>query len=315
MWWPIRRWTGFNRGHILGRGDAGVPDRSNIFVGVGRTLGSRKDIFKRSHGLVVAMTRRVFDLPPCNGLLPGQVMLQSLPCVLAVQVMGLEPGMKVLDMCAAPGGKTTTIAQAMEDRGTVVALDRTQAKVDEVMRLVTDMKLKSVRAYKMDATTLCQYAGNVGGTSEVPLDVLTPESYDAVLLDPPCSALGLRPRLAHDWTPHQLERIAAYQRALLHSAVHMLRPGGVLMYCTCTFNPGENEANVRFLLDRWPELKLTSQKTHLGDVGLTHRDGHGLPYDTLTPAEAEMVQRFDPGGKEDTIGFFMARFYKTKSTQ
>jgi 16S rRNA C967 or C1407 C5-methylase (RsmB/RsmF family) len=65
-----------------------------------------------------------------------------------------------------------------------------------------------------------------------------PGSFDAVLLDAPCSALGLRPRLLMGWQLPQLEALAAYQRALLHAAVHVLKPGGSLVYCTCTINPG-----------------------------------------------------------------------------
>lgn len=70
------------------------------------------------------------------------------------------------------------------------------------------------------------------------LAVAQPESFDSVLLDAPCSALGLRPRLLMDWRLPQLEAIAAYQRAMLHSAVHVLKPGGHLVFCTCTINPG-----------------------------------------------------------------------------
>lgn len=68
---------------------------------------------------------------------------------------------------------------------------------------------------------------------------LEPESFDYILLDAPCSALGLRPRLLMNWSMQQLINIAAYQRALLHSAVYLLKPGGYLVYCTCTINPGE----------------------------------------------------------------------------
>jgi hypothetical protein len=63
-------------------------------------------------------------------------------------------------------------------------------------------------------------------------------SFDSILLDAPCSALGLRPRLLVDWSLPALQKLAAYQRALLHSAVHCLKPGGQLVYCTCTINPG-----------------------------------------------------------------------------
>lgn len=68
--------------------------------------------------------------------------------------------------------------------------------------------------------------------------LLQPESFDYVMLDAPCSALGLRPRLQLEWTLPQLKKLAAYQRAFLHTAVHMLKPGGTLVYCTCTINPG-----------------------------------------------------------------------------
>jgi len=211
------------------------------------------------------------------------------------------------------------------------------------------------------------------------MEGLEPESFDAVMLDAPCSALGLRPRLLHaDWKLKQLHSTAGLQRALMHSAMHLLKPGGVLVYCTCTINPGwfggvgegvpvfgslccsglflcvlwfdgcssvactahksaahhphlvslsslsrthlqtatyaatptgENEGNVRFALDRWRgALQLEQQPLVLG--------GPGLQGDAwLTAEEAALVQRFDPGGTEDdTIGFFVARFRKTRST-
>lgn len=80
--------------------------------------------------------------------------------------------------------------------------------------------------------------GTPAATRGPPSISFEPESFDAVLLDAPCSALGLRPRLLHDWKLPQLARTAGLQRALMHSAVHMLKPGGVLVYCTCTINPG-----------------------------------------------------------------------------
>lgn len=71
---------------------------------------------------------------------------------------------------------------------------------------------------------------------------LQPCSFDYVLLDPPCSALGLRPRLLHDIALPQLRKVASYQRAMIHNAVALLKPGGQLVYCTCTINPGEQHA-------------------------------------------------------------------------
>lgn len=185
-----------------------------------------------------------------------------------------------------------------------------------------------------------------GVSAEVLAVAGQPESFDAVLLDAPCSALGLRPRLLMGWGLPALTALAAYQRALLHSAVHLLKPGGSLVYCTCSINPGvcveitqvtvhvvcvepvlgpanvcdcvlchgfgaagENEANVRYVLDKWPGMKLVEQPLVLGGPGLV---GPGW----LTAAEAQLVQRFDPGGgsADDTIGFFIAKFVKQERT-
>lgn len=163
-----------------------------------------------------------------------------------------------------------------------------------------------------------------------------PESFDYVLLDAPCSALGLRPRLLHDWTQPRLDSLAGYQRALLATAVQLLKPGGSLVYCTCTINPGENEGNAAYALRRWKGcLELAPQPIVIGQPGLVGTPwadlgiasgASGLRQDELgvaglTVAEAGLVQRFYPGDDgassssgDDTMGFFIAKFVKTKST-
>jgi hypothetical protein len=295
------------------------------------------------------------SIVPSAGVLPGQVLLQSLPCVVAAAAVDAQPGSRVLDMCAAPGGKTSMLAQHMagDSASQLVALDRTAAKVARVQQLVDQWGVGSVvQAVAADATLLYQQdsssqrgssgvsqqggaqhdnlqqqmeadglhaaqgassAGQGHGaaasstqsssssnssqgstrssssstrssssssssqgsscsssnspprshTSHKPsstsrrtqppdhhhhqqqqqlaqvLAVAQPESFDAVLLDAPCSALGLRPRLLMGWSLPQLEALAGYQRALMTSAVAVLKPGGTLVYCTCTINPGE----------------------------------------------------------------------------
>lgn len=223
-------------------------------------------------------------------MLPGEVLLQSLPCIVAAQALDPQPGSRVLDMCAAPGGKTTMLAQLMAGNSSsrLLALDRTAAKAARVRQLADSWGVSDiVQVMAADATQLYQKAAadlppvsnsEQGGAEDGDLqqqqqgegsrdgsraskrrktnhstpetlqqqqqqlaEVLAaaqPESFDAVLLDAPCSALGLRPRLLLDWKVPQLEALAAYQRALLHAAVHVLRPGGSLVYCTCTINPG-----------------------------------------------------------------------------
>lgn len=135
-----------------------------------------------------------------------------------------------------------------------------------------------------------------------------PESFDRVLLDPPCSALGLRPRLACSTSSSlsELEKLVSYQKQFIHTAVGLLKPGGTLVYSTCTINPLENECRVSYILEHYPTLVLVKQEPHLGEVG--------LPGCGLDESQCKLVQRFDPISKLDTIGFFCAKFEKREQS-
>lgn len=138
-----------------------------------------------------------------------------------------------------------------------------------------------------------------------------PDSFDRVLLDAPCSALGLRPRLfAGEDTIESLRSHAKYQRRMFDQAVQLVRPGGVIVYSTCTINPGENEALVRYALDKYKYLSLAPQHPKIGGPGLVGScefpDGYAEEW--LRPGEEDLVQRFDPSSPLDTIGFFIAKF-------
>uniref|UniRef100_A0A0A9G470 SAM-dependent MTase RsmB/NOP-type domain-containing protein n=1 Tax=Arundo donax TaxID=35708 RepID=A0A0A9G470_ARUDO len=139
-----------------------------------------------------------------------------------------------------------------------------------------------------------------------------PNSFDRVLLDAPCSALGLRPRLfAGEETLESLRNHARYQRRMFDQAVKLVRPGGVIVYSTCTINPGENEALVRYALDTYKFLSLVSQHPKIGGpgiVGSCELFNKTYTEKWLTEHEAELVQRFDPLSSLDTIGFFIAKF-------
>ncbi|GAX83364.1 hypothetical protein CEUSTIGMA_g10789.t1 [Chlamydomonas eustigma] len=380
---PGSRWCGIPRGMVLdGEGkkrqkqqrscheDNGVggqgrrpglgaevelPDRTHLFLGMGRCVQGRRAMFRNQNGLAVEMVDRVYDVPSLNGILPGEIIAQALPSILAAQVLAPLPGSRVLDMCAAPGGKTTMMAQLMQDRGEVIALDRTHAKVTEIRAYAASLGLTSIMAIKADATravkgwqskdkTLSENPSDKPrqfGTPEEEMSSMNedggeafegfePESFDHIMLDPPCSALGLRPRLSHTWTLDQLYRMADYQKALIHAAVALLKPGGTLVYSTCTINPAENEGNVKYILQRWGgrqsrsceeeaalacKMKLIPAEPVLGGPGLSiaecaSMNSQDMPW--LTPYDADLVQRCDPSDRDghDTIGFFIAKFKK-----
>jgi methyltransferase NSUN6 len=130
-----------------------------------------------------------------------------------------------------------------------------------------------------------------------------PESFDRILLDPPCSALGLRPKLSMANTSlADLESVCAYQRQFIANAIALLKPGGYMTYSTCTIHTKENEGMVRYLLDHYPSMELVPISLSVG--------GSGLP-GLLTPWECRAVRRFDPSDRvNDAMGFFVAKFRK-----
>jgi methyltransferase NSUN6 len=133
------------------------------------------------------------------------------------------------------------------------------------------------------------------------------ESFDRILLDPPCSALGLRPKL---FIPHtslrQLQKHAEYQRNFIKEAVALLKPGGFLTYSTCTVNAEENETMVHHILTDYPSMSLIPIPVEMGQPGLP---GFGLDDE-----ERGRVRRFEPhDAKEDSMGFFVALLQRQRS--
>ena len=130
-------------------------------------------------------------------------------------------------------------------------------------------------------------------------------SYDKVLLDAPCSALGQRPQFSQAMKLKELRSFSNLQKKIFASAVKLLKSqGGVLVYSTCTFTIEENEGMVVWALEKFPQLKLVEAVPHLG------RPGVQIP--GLGAEQVRLVQRFGhpkaPGPFSDTIGFFVAKF-------
>jgi methyltransferase NSUN6 len=142
-------------------------------------------------------------------------------------------------------------------------------------------------------------------TNLLKIDGFPPESFHRILLDPPCSAWGLRPKLTIvQTTTEQLQSVCSYQQQFIKSAIRLLKPGGTMTYSTCTINTGENETMVRYIMDEYPIMELLPILTSIGGPGW---NGFGLNAD-----ECQFVRRFDPTDAtvDDSIGFFVAKFRK-----
>ena len=155
----------------------------------------------------------------------GHFLFQDPASMLPPLLLEPQPGERVLDLCAAPGGKTTHMAQLMGDDGMVVAADRPWGRLGPLAENVARLETGCVRMVCADGTAP-PFSGG----------------FDRVLVDAPCSGLGTlrrHPDLKWRMNPEAIARLAEQQRALLRSALHLCKPGGVLVYSVCTFTRQE----------------------------------------------------------------------------
>ncbi|KAG7353458.1 Fmu Sun domain containing protein [Nitzschia inconspicua] len=300
-----------------------------VFLGMGTMACSRSEVFSQSNGLAVSMslhpTERVGPLlPPLSNVLIKKIMLQNLPSILVANALNPQPGDVILDMCSAPGGKTAHLASLVKNQALIVACDRSRKKMIEARNFfkslgascITPLALDSTRCVSIDRSNVKSVKEVIEQAKTNPDDGLknvksfSPESFDKILLDPPCSALGLRPKLVvAQQSLREVDKHASYQRKFVAQAVQLLKPGGIMTYSTCTMNNSENEMVVKHILIEYPSMDLIS-------LGLTEEmeasfGRPGLGGFGLTEEQRLLVRRFDPGDAEqDTMGFFVARFRK-----
>ena len=168
------------------------------------------------------------------GFLAGLFQVQEAVSMLPVHVLDPQPGERILDMCAAPGNKTAQIAVAMENRGTVVANDSSRGRIPAIRQTIKRLGLVNVAVTVRDAQGLDDRAG----------------LFDRILLDAPCTCEGTfrKSSVPQVVAAAARERTARVQRRLLERAVRLTRPGGRIVYSTCTLAPEENEAVVDAVL-------------------------------------------------------------------
>lgn len=186
----------------------------------------------------------------------GLYYLQEPSAMTPARTLPVNPGDKVLDLCAAPGGKATELAAKTGPKGLLVANDISNSRAKGL--------LKNLELFGMPQILV---------TSESPerLTEYFPEYFDKILIDAPCSGEGMfrkDPSMIKSWLEHGPEYYAAIQREILLQAAKMLRPGGLLLYSTCTFDARENEGTIQALLEADPHFSVVPVKEQLQECFL-----------------------------------------------
>ncbi len=193
----------------------------------------------------LTLSARSSDLRALPGYAEGHWCVQDRAAQTIVPLLEAQPGERILDACAAPGGKSTHIAELIGDVGTVVAVDRSSGRLQRVRDNAERLGLRTIQPVQGDAAAL---AADLG---EAP--------FDRVLLDAPCSGLGTLARHADArWrlTPEAIDTLVELQQSLLAGVAPLLRPGGRLVYATCTVHPRENQQQISAFLEAHPGWQL-----------------------------------------------------------
>lgn len=180
----------------------------------------------------------------------GMIWLQDEASALVAEFLDAKPGMHVLDVCSAPGSKTAGIACMMENQGEITAIELHPQRTALIHNLMDQLGITIVKTLNLDARDVEKH--------------LIPESFDRLLADVPCSGLGVLRRKAdikNRLTPLQLDEIEGLQKAILEKVWTMLKPGGLLVYSTCTLNKKENENQIRHFLKYHPDFQLLEERT------------------------------------------------------
>jgi len=233
------------------------------------------------------LDKQDFSLASTPEYLQGFFYVQEVASQVPALVLDPRPGEVVLDMCAAPGSKTTQLAQLMNNEGSIVALDVKNDRLKVLGNNLERCGVENVLTYNKDA----RYVSDLG------------LKFDKVLLDAPCSGNFV---IESDWFMIRdiggIVENSVVQRSLLKSALSVLKPGGILVYSTCSLEPEEDELVIDWLLSNF-DVKLEEISLKLGSEGLIKFENK-----VLSP-ELSKTRRFWPN-LTHTQGFFVAKIRK-----
>jgi predicted RNA-binding protein (TIGR00451 family) len=267
--------------------EVAITDDFGQIVAAGVARMSETEILTRREGLAVEVTHPTYKVPSLREteeFKEGLIYPQSFPAIVTCKVLDPQPGEKIADIAASPGGKTTAIAQLMMNEGLIYAVDRNREKMEKIKESVNRLGVKNVRLICHDARYL---------------NVDFPEiRVKRTLVDPPCSALGVRPKLYEKAESKEIKALAEYQKQFMKSAAKITESKGIIVYSTCTMTMDENEEVVKFAVEECG-LEVEEQEYFFGSPG----------FESIFP-QASLTQRFHPHIHEDCPGYFIAKLKK-----
>lgn len=182
----------------------------------------------------------------------GVYYIQEPSAMTVVSLLGIEPGDRVLDLCAAPGGKSTFAASCLQGEGVLVSNEIVQKRSRILLHNIERMGVKNALITNEDSFKLAEYF---------------PEFFNKIVVDAPCSGEGMfrkDPDCCDEWSPKSVERCSERQEEILENAYRMLLPGGKLVYSTCTFSPEENEMAIDRFMAKHVDMKILRPTFYAG---------------------------------------------------
>lgn len=268
-----------------------IGDSVNIIDDEGETLASgiarmnETQILTFRKGLAVEVRESRFRVPSfreTREFLEGLIYPQSLPAILTSRILDPKPSDVILDMTCSPGGKLSHISQLMGNSGRIIGVDRNRHKIEEAIETCSRLGCPNVTLFVHDSRYL-----------SADFSSLRP---DKILVDPPCSALGIMPKVYEYASKSEIEALARYQKQFLEEASKIVKPGGRIVYSVCTLTLQECEQNALHANEAC-NLSIQAQSPMVGDQAIPVED-----------MRTELCQRFHPH-KHDA-GFFIASFQR-----
>ncbi|MHA1201420.1 MAG: methyltransferase domain-containing protein [Candidatus Heimdallarchaeaceae archaeon] len=263
-----------------------VMNQEKTPVAKAQALLDHHDMLVKGKGVAARNLLSPFKVPNLQnvGLDDFPAYFQSLPAYLTSINLEPEPNEKILDCCAAPGNKTIHLNELSKNKATIIAVDKSKNRMQKLNKKIAKYRLKNIQTKVGDIVKLSKSWSM---------------KFDKILIDPPCSSLGLRPRLVHNVDVKLIKSIAKYQKAILFACDKLLKNNGTIIYSTCTITKEENEEIIHHAIENM-NYRIVEQNFVFSEANISIAN-------FVFP-----VQRFIPG-IDHTLGYFIAKLQKSKS--